>query len=401
MKRDQQLALIERTRRHIDARSTEREPGCFRTPVALYDDPALLEAERASLFRRYPLAIATSDRIAAPGDWITHDRTGVPILLLRDADGRARAYLNACRHRGARLAGPPDGRPAGGSGARAFACPYHAWTYGLDGRLAALPHGHGFPDLEAARCSLTALPVTERAGIVFVTPSTDPAVDADAWLDPILADLENWNLQGHTAYAPKTPHIAANWKFQMEGSMETYHFRHAHRQTIAGMFFDALSVFDRFGPHMRLFLPKKEIRGMDPAALPAEMREPIRIAGNILYVIFPNTIVLVQPDHAQLNTVWPLDPGRSVIEACMMVPQAPATEKARRHWDRNSDIFWAAIREDYEMMESMQSTLRSGANADLVFAEFEHSVRWFHEAMAQAMGATPGYLQAAERAGAA
>lgn len=397
MQKAAQLALIERTRRHIADRSTEREPGCFRTPIGLYTDEAVLAAERASLFRRYPLAVATSDRIAAAGDWLTHDLTGVPILLLRGADGRAEAFLNVCRHRGVRLVGAADGSPAQGQAARSFTCPYHAWTYGLDGRLAGMPHGHGFPDLEAERCGLVRLPVTERAGILFVTPSTDPAVDADAWLDPILADLENWNLSGHVRFAPRTPRLAANWKFQMEGSMETYHFRYAHRATIARMFFDALSVFDRFGPHMRLFLAKREIREIDAAALD----EPIRTAGNLLYVIHPNTIVLVQPDHVQLNTVWPVAAGHSVVDACMMIPQAPAGEKARRHWERNSEIFWSAIAEDYAMMESMQSTLASGANPDLVFAEFEHSVRWFHDSLATAMGTSPAYLQTSERAGAA
>ncbi|MEQ8344609.1 MAG: aromatic ring-hydroxylating dioxygenase subunit alpha [Sneathiellaceae bacterium] len=397
MQKAEQLALIERARHHIAARSTEREAGCFRTPAGLYTDPQVLAAERASLFRRYPLAIATGDRIAAPGDWMTHDRAGVPILLVRGADGRAQAFLNVCRHRGVRLAGDADGSPAEGKGAKAFVCPYHAWTYGLDGQLAGMPHGHGFPDLEAERCGLVRLPVTERAGILFVTPSTEPAVAADAWLDPILGDLENWVLAGHVRFAPRTPRLAANWKFQMEGSMETYHFRYAHRNTIAQMFFDALSVFDRFGPHMRLFLPKREIRQIDAASLD----DPIRTAGNLLYIIHPNTILLVQPDHVQLNTVWPVDPGQSVVDACMMIPAAPSGEKARRHWERNSEIFWGAIAEDYAMMESMQSTLASGANPDLVFAEFEHSVRWFHQAMAGAMGTTPAYLSPQERAGAA
>lgn len=397
MQRDIQLALIERTRAHIDRRSTEREPGCLRTPAALYSDPAVLAAERASLFRRYPLVVATSDQLARPGDWLTHDHSGVPLLLVRNKVGKVQAFLNACRHRGARMAGRADGQPASGHAGKSLVCPYHAWSYDLDGRLAAMPHGHGFPDLEQARCSLVRLPATERAGMVFVTPSTDPAVEADPWLDPILADLENWDFASHVRYAPQSPHLACNWKFQMEGSVETYHVHYAHRQTIAHMFFDALSVFDRIGPHMRLLLPKREIRKLETDRL----ADPIRLAGNVLYLIFPNTILLVQPDHAQLNTVWPIDPGHCVIEATMMIPSAPETEKARRHWDRNSAIFWTAIAEDYEMMESMHSTLASGANPELVFAEFEHSVRWFHEAMAQAMGTAPDYLRRSDTASAA
>jgi len=389
MKRETQIALIERTRDLVAARGTEREPGCLRTPAALYRDPEVLAAERASLFRRYPLVVATSDQLVRPGDWLTHDLSGVPLLLVRGSDGRVNAFVNACRHRGARMAGTADGRQATGHAGKSLVCPYHAWSYGLDGKLAAMPHGHGFPDLDQARCSLVRLPATERAGMIFVTPSTDPAVDADDWLAPILPDLENWDFVSHVRYAPQTPHLACNWKFQMEGSMETYHFHYAHRRTIAHMFFDALSVFDRFGPHMRLFLPKREIRTLATDGLD----DPIRVAGNLLYVIFPNTILLVQPDHSQLNTVWPIDPGHSVIDSVTMVPAPPATAKARRHWDRNAAIFWSAIAEDYAMMESMQSTLDSGANPDLVFAEFEHSVRWFHQARATAMGQIPDYLR--------
>ena len=100
-----------------------------------------------------------------PGDWMTHDYAGVPILLLRRADGSLGAFLNVCRHRGARVA------EGCGSGASSFSCPYHGWTYGLDGALVARPEEASFAAAERATHGLRALPVVEKHGMIWVGPN--------------------------------------------------------------------------------------------------------------------------------------------------------------------------------------------------------------------------------------
>ncbi len=147
-----------------------------------------------------------------------------------------------------------------------------------------------------------------------------------------------------------------------------------------------MCVFDRFGAHSRLFLAKRSVeslRDTDPAGW------KIRDHGNPLYFFFPGTIVLVEPDHAQIANVWPVSPDRTIVTGTTLVPETPTSAKARAHWDKNVHIFWHTLAEDFALMESKHSTLRSGANAALTFGRFEHSAAWFHEAVdAATAGAT-------------
>ena len=177
-------------------------------------------------------------------------------------------------------------------------------------------------------------------------------------------------------YFPRRFTRKMNWKMMFDANLETYHFRFAHSKTIAHMFGDNKGVFDVFDPHMRMFLPRPqavELRDKD------ESNWNIRTAGNVIYALFPNTIMLVEPDHTMVMTVWPDGPENVVLDSIALIPEEPQTDKARDYWDRNMKIFWDALDEDYDMMESMQSTLRSGANEHLRFGRFEWLSERFHE----------------------
>jgi len=381
VKQDSAVALIRRTLDHLASGTTEMQPAPTSRRVDFYTDAAQFARERAMLFRRSPIAIGFSAQVATPGDFVTHDLSGVPLLAVRGRDGALRAFVNACRHRGTRVEWEACGR-----GKRAFVCPYHAWTYGDDGALVHIPHEEGFAGLDRAAHGLVPVRVAEHAGLVWAVP--DPAWHGDisAALGPLAAELDSLGLATHVPYAARRYEIAANWKLVNDSSLDSYHIRHAHRRTIAPMFFDTLCVFDRCGVHQRLFLAKRSIetlRGTDPAGW------RIRDHGSPLYFFFPGTIVLLEPDHAQIAQVWPVAPGRTVVTGATLIPEAPTADKARAHWDKNVQIFWTTLAEDFALMESKQSTLGAGANAELVFGRFEHSASWFHEAIdAELAGAT-------------
>ena len=145
-------------------------------PVIGYDGHERAERERRRFFRDEPLVLALSCDVARPGDFVTHDLTGVPILLARTRSGHARAFVNVCRHRGARVV------EGSGCGQQSFACPYHAWTYDCDGRLLGMGTTRGFEGVDRAHHGLTALPVLERHGLIWVRPVPGPTPDADALL---------------------------------------------------------------------------------------------------------------------------------------------------------------------------------------------------------------------------
>lgn len=355
--------LYERAQAAIRDGRPEMADTTFASPVTRYLDKDRLDAEQA-LFRRFPQVLCPAADLVADG-WFARDIGGVPVLATRSADGHVRAFLNVCRHRGARLVA--DG---GGRGKRAFACPYHAWTYATDGALRGVPQDWGFPGLDKANCGLRRLSVAERAGLIWVV--TDPAKDG-VDLGGLADELDALGFATHVPFAPRAFELAANWKLMLDASFEGYHFKVAHRDTIAAMFADNVQLVDEHGLNRRLYLVRANLTP-DTAAGDFAFREH----GNIIYYFFPGTILLVQRDHAQLTLLEPLAPGRTRVHDVALIPVAPVAEKARGHWQRNVDLYRRTLDEDYALMESMQCTMTSGANEALTFGAFEFAAARFH-----------------------
>ncbi|MDI3285183.1 aromatic ring-hydroxylating dioxygenase subunit alpha [Polyangium sp. 15x6] len=368
MRQETQIELICRALDNIDRRRSDADGEPFELPVERYLDPSIFERERA-LLRSRPVVVGFASQVASPGDFITHDHAGVPLVVTHDHDGVLRAFVNVCRHRGARIA------DACGHAQR-LVCPYHGWSYNLSGRLEGVPHRQEFAGVDLEQRGLIELPVWRRFGLVFACLTPGPATRAF----PFAEDLEE--LDSHVLHAPSERTRRMNWKLMMDGSWETYHFRVTHAKTIASHFFDNTGVFDFVEPDIRMVLPKRSIvdlRHEDPATY------RIRQHANLLYGLFPNTIVLVQPDHAMVVTMWPTSIDRTTIVAGMLIPEPPQTEKARAHWQKNEAIFWNAIEEDIAMGERIQSTLSSGVNRSFLFGRCEHLIGKFHRVLEEAI----------------
>src|ERR1044072_5948389 len=142
MRRQDQIAVARKLLAQIDNRTTALTDGVYRNPVTDYTCPRQAACERALFFDDAPINIGLSALLPRAGDWMTHDYAGVPLLLARRDDGSLAAFLNVCRHRGGRIV------EGSGSRARSFSCPYHGWTYGLDGALIARPEEASFPAID-------------------------------------------------------------------------------------------------------------------------------------------------------------------------------------------------------------------------------------------------------------
>ncbi len=380
MQHDLQVQLVRRVLAHLEARTTDREAEPTRVPVSAYVDPVRFEREHARLFRELPLAVAHVSQLAKPGDFVTHDAAGIPLLIVRGDDGELAAFLNVCRHRGTRLEPAPCGSK------KAFVCPYHAWSYARDGALIGIPHPDGFvapPSagpkrldtwIDPADRGLVRVPVAVIAGIVFVQPTPGSQLDRD-WLGPLAADLAGFGTETGHVYAPRVEVQPLSWKLAIDIFLEAYHLRPTHKNSIYGMFFDNVALVDPSGPHTRNIFPKRTIR--DLPALP-ERQWSLRHHANVLFHIFPNTLVLVEPDHAAILHLWPRGRSETVLTSYTLVPEAPQTDKARAYWDANNAILYNATSEDFVMGASIQRGLTSGANSDVVFGAFEHALAHFH-----------------------
>lgn len=374
MQADLELALIRRALALIESgRSESREPA--RSPVARYLDAQRYQREIEVIFRRHPLAVCPSAALAQPGDSLALDVAGTPLLLVRGEGGELHAFVNACRHRGARL------QPPGPARQRVFVCPYHSWSYGLDGALRGRPHGADFPHAPAADCALARVPAGEALGFVWVipraaAPQEEVRLDLAPWLGRFGEDLRSWGYDRWVPFHQREFDNAANWKIPFEGNLETYHFQYAHRDSIAGLFHDNLLLADHEGRHHRLVLPKRSMAGL--RELPqGEWR--IGPHANIIYYFFPATFILHEGDHANAFTVLPQAVDRSRVLGTTLVPELPQTEKSRNYWRKNVESFWGALDEDFALGVSSQSTLASGANRELLFGANEWCSAKFHE----------------------
>ena len=153
------VEIVRRVLAHVDARTTD-EGDTWREPVEHYVDPRRF-AEELKLLRSSPSVFVPSATIPNPGDHVERAVFGVPLFAVRDRDGQARVFRNACRHRGVALV-------EGAGCSRALVCPYHGWTYRLDGSLAHVPHADGFPDLDASARGLVEVASREVDGLIVI-----------------------------------------------------------------------------------------------------------------------------------------------------------------------------------------------------------------------------------------
>ena len=371
----EEQALLARVVRLVQAGEKELVPTERLQPVASYLDPARFAAEQA-LFRRLPVVVAASAELPSPGDFITHDWSGLPLLVARGEDGRARVMLNVCRHRGTRLVGSAAAPERGCR--RQLVCPYHAWSYGCDGAFRGAPDRTHFPSLEHApgESGLTTLPTEERHGLVWTTLTRDAPLDVAGWLGGLDGDLAELALARHSLHRPLSFEKRLNWKLAFDVFLEAYHVKYAHARSIYKYFFDNLAVFERVGPHMRNLFPKRsaaEIKLTDRSVSKIRLRDH----ANVLYTLLPNGFLLAQPDHVSFVQVWPVGLDRTRLVVSTLLPREPVHEAS--YWDKNVDIFLGAIEEDYALGESIQAGLASGANLHLRFGRAEQSLAWFHE----------------------
>ncbi|MEM9300760.1 MAG: SRPBCC family protein [Pseudomonadota bacterium] len=351
-----------------------------RSPADRYGD-LQFQRERERIFRRHPLVAAHASELAEPNSFLTRSIADLPVLLTRDKTGQVRAFLNVCRHRGARLVHEERGCRS------AFSCPYHAWTYRNTGQLRAIPHEkQGFPGIDKASRGLRELPVAERLGFIWIvgTPGADGRFDENfAALEDELAWLD---LENHGIAATADLDCAANWKLLVEGGIEAYHFKVTHRNTIGPHFMDNLSSYRAFGRHLRSILPRESVAGLAEAP---EAEWDIRTHANVLYSLFPNTQLLVMQDHIAWIWMTPVSAAQTRLRIATLAPASEINAGQAEHWERNQAITMTTLAEDFTIGESIQAGLSSGANEDLLFGRFEGALETFNGLVDAALAEDP------------
>ncbi len=369
--------IIELLLDHLDAGRSWTTEGAT-VAAADYADPAHLAREWATVLRRLPQAVALTPDLPEPRSHVTTDSLPLPVVLTRSEGGEVHALTNVCAHRGSQVVADGRGR------SRRLTCPYHAWSYGLDGTLMAVPDRAAFPDLETPGPGLQRLPVIEDGGIIWVSPSPGGG-SPEPRLGGIADDLATFAIAEHERWRSHRFDLALNWKLVVDTFLEGYHFSSLHRDTVGPVFLPNLCHAERFGRHLREVLPRRSLEQLRDQ--PPESWELVPHSA-LVYVLFPTTVFVMQVDHIETWRIVPdaTDPGRSRCDLTFYVPRGATSGPAERHWENNWRLTLdTVIHEDFAAMAGVQRGLSSGAIDHLTVGANEPALGMFHAALAEAM----------------
>jgi phenylpropionate dioxygenase-like ring-hydroxylating dioxygenase large terminal subunit len=368
MERAIEIGLIEELLGLREAKSHYLDDEVEFNSVDQYQSEVIFQRERDHMFARLPAVAAHVSELPNPGDFVKREIAGRSILVTRDALGEVHAFINICRHRGTQLVNDESGCK------HRFTCPYHAWSYANTGELLSGPHmDAGFPDLDKAQYSLKSLQCEERFGFVWVIATPDVSFDFDAYYAPIAAEAEGLDLANMAiAHEEKKIHNS-NWKILVEGGIESYHFKVAHRKTIGPYFEDNLSSYQMLGDHMRSVLMRSSMHVLRDQ--PTDQWR-LRDHANIIYTFFPTTQLLVQSDHVVWINSRPVSAGQTELRLATLAPKSRLAEEA--YWQKNHQITSTTLNEDFVIGESIQNGFASGANDVITFGRFEGALPEFN-----------------------
>ena len=358
--------LVQRALALIDGGTTDMADDFLQVPLGYYRDEALL-AREVELCRRTPLALVPTCQMPDPHDFVVREVLGSSVLLSRGADGEARAFLNYCRHRG--------GKPATGCGTtRRHTCPYHAWSYDSEGRLAGLPGQDGFAGMDRDDYGLLALPTEERHGFVWVVLTAGCSIDVARHLGPLDAELAGWDLAGSEYLTEREIEADVNWKAAIEAFAENYHFPFVHANSIVGQNTVAdTAAYDGYGLHHRLGFPCPWIEAARHDPDPAD---PLAFMV-FIYWIFPNLTLAMSPVGTEIIDILPSEgSGRSMLRHGWMASEPAADEATRAGYRELYEAVHAAVRdEDFGVLPGCGQAARDGQHGHMVIGRNEIAVQ--------------------------
>ena len=375
MKPDRQRALLDKYLQFRTGEWTDVADSCMRNPASAYVDPKRFEREMRVLFRERPIPIGLSCECVEPGSYLTANVGGVPIAVVRQADGTLRGLVNACRHRGAPVLS------GNGGGLKALVCPYHAWSYKLDGTALGRPQEWGFDDVPRSECNLSRVGVAEQYGLIYAQPSARGPISIDSVLEGMQTEIAEYDLPKYSHFETRSREWNFNWKLILDTFTENYHIPSLHRRSIAPYYDDRHSIWDTYGLHQRTVNFRRSI---DRELEKPEAERLIVPHTTIEYFLLPNALLTNQLDHIELWRVTPLAVDRCIVSTSLYSPEPATTDAAKKHWKKNLDMLLQVTEsEDFPMMANIHAALASGALKEVIYGRIEPALSFFHQSLNQ------------------
>jgi len=324
-------------------------------PTHYYTSPSILQDEQDHIFYKRWVCVGRAEQIPHTGDYFVQAIGDESLIMTRDRHGQPRAFYNLCRHRGTQIC-----EAASGKFHNTIQCPYHAWTYGLDGRLIGAPNMQEVAGFDKDEYPLYAARLETWQGFLFVNldPHAEPLAQA---LAPLDGKFDNWNLPDLRSARRITYDVQANWKLLVENYNECYHCPLVHPALAALSPYESGDNDLTEGPYLGGFM----LINHDSMTMTGRScRPPLgAISGEDLrrvyyYSLFPNLLLSLHPDYVMFHTLWPQSPTRTLIvcewlfdPATMAQPDFDPTD-AVEFWDMTNQ-------QDWHICEQSQIGMRS------------------------------------------
>ncbi|MFJ6127867.1 aromatic ring-hydroxylating dioxygenase subunit alpha [Streptomyces griseoviridis] len=362
-------------------------------PGRYYTDPEIFRQEQEHLFESMWFCAVRGADLAGPGAFRTVQVGRENVLVTRSRSGELRAFLNICRHRGARLCGEESGQVR-----RTLQCPYHAWTYDLDGTLIAAPNLIKMPDVDRVAYGLIKVAVREWLGYAWVCLAAEPPSFEDTVMRAAVERLGDAAAIGHYGAEDLalgrrvTYDVRANWKLIVENFMECYHCATIHPELVEVLpeFADGYAAQyyvghgAEFGEGVRGFT----VDGSEGfARLPDVADDQDRRYYAI--TVKPTVFVNLVPDHVILHRMFPLAADRTVVECDWLY--APQVVESGADVSRSVELFHRVNEQDFAACERTQPAMASRAYREGgVLVPNEHHIAIFHEWLLERLGGAGG-----------
>jgi glycine betaine catabolism A len=331
-------------------------------PQKYFISPEIFADEQKSIFSREWLLVGHQSQIAKPGDYFVIEVSGESLVVTRDQGSVIRGFYNVCRHRGTRLKEDACGHSS------TIQCPYHAWTYGLDGRLIGAPHMDDVPEFEKANYPLHPVTLGLWEGFIFVNLADKNAsterrgYSLENWFAPLNGKFSHWNMSILQPAKRIEYDVRANWKLMFENYSECYHCPGVHPQLQKVSPYDSAENDLRKGPFLGGFMkinPGKSLT-MSGNACAAFVGKIENLQQVFYYSIFPNMLLSLHPEYVMVHQLWPKSPERTLI-VCDWLFHPDAF--ARKDFNPEDAIeFWDITnKQDWHMCELSQQGIASRA----------------------------------------
>ena len=331
--------------------------GAKTLPGRYFTSHEIFERESRVLFGQSWLCVGRESELEKPGDFIVANVGSDSVIVVRDRGGVIRAHFNVCRHRGTRICGEARGSFSG-----TIQCPYHAWTYGLDGKLVGAPHMKEADDFDKSAHGLIPAAVNSWAGFLFINLALKPE-SFDNTFAPIADRFDRFNLAALRPSRRIEYAVKANWKLLFQNYSECLHcpvihpalaklspFDSGENDLVEGSFLGGFMTITRQDGSMTL---SGKACGVPVGDLPPEDAHRV-----YYYSIFPNMLLSLHPDYVMYHMLWPKGPGETRVECEWLFH--PDTLTDPRYDPEDAVGFWDMTnRQDWHVCEISQQGVSS------------------------------------------